>query len=391
MALRLAWRSLKERRLSSLLTAFSVALGVALVLAVMLLEREAKNAYRRTAVGVEVLVAGNKGSRVDALLSTLYHVGRAPGRVSWDYYERIRADKRVAYAIPLAVGDSYRGRPVVGTTAEMFLRFQPRPGAGFDVAGRVFEQPHEAVAGARSGLSIGDTFHAGHGNVVHDDVTFEVVGKARATGTAHDKALWIPIRSFLKLEGHVGLKRGKEELEAVSAVLVKTRHASPLILEPLIREINDGSEAQAIRPVQVVGELFSIVKDAQEILSWIGVLVLCVAALGVMVALYNTMAERRKEIAILRALGATRRHVCLGVLFEAALICGVGALGGLAFGHAGALVAGPYAEARAGVRFETTFLAQEPLIVAAIFLLGCAAGVIPALTAYRVDVVRNLE
>ena len=131
---------------------------------------------------------------------------------------------------------------------------------------------------------------------------------------------------------------------------------------------------------------------AQKILSWIGVLVLGVAALGVMVALYNTMAERRREIAILRALGATRRHVFLSILFESALICALGALCGLALGHGGALLAGPYMEARAGIRFEDAgLIAAEPLILAAIFVLGCAAGVIPALTAYRVDVATSLQ
>jgi len=389
----LALRALLERPLSTILTALSVALGVALVIAVLLLEREAQGAYRRTAVGVEVLVAGNKGSRIDALLSTLYHVGRAPGRVSWSYYEKIKRDPRVAYAVPLAVGDRYLGRPVVGTTAELFGRFRPRPGVGFDIEGRVFDKPHEAVAGARSGLSVGDTFHAGHGKVIHDEITFAVVGVARATGTAHDKVLWIPIRSFLKLEGHVGLQRGKQEFDAVSAVLVKTTSGSPFLVEPLIREINDGSEAQAIRPVQVVGELFSLVADAQQVLSWIGVLVVGVAGLAVMVALYNTMAARRREIAILRALGATRRHVFFSVLLEAAMICGLGALLGMALGHGGAALATPFLEARTGIRLDTAagLLAAEPAVVAAIIAMGCAAGVIPALTAYRTDVARGLS
>ncbi|MHC4957619.1 MAG: ABC transporter permease [Planctomycetota bacterium] len=388
----LAWRSLRQRPLSSVLTCLSVALGVALVIAVLLLEREARNAYRRTALGVEVLVAGNKGSRIDALLATLYHVGRAPGRVTWSYYEELKRDKAVAYALPLAVGDNYRGFPVVGTTAELFTSLRPRPGVSFELDGRAFGGKREAVAGSRTGLSVGDTFHPSHGAFEHKDETFTVVGVTRATGTAHDKAIWIDVHDFLHMEGHVGMERHDHEHDAVSAVLLKTKSGSPLVIEPLIKRINDGNEAQAIRPVQVVGELMGIVGDAQKILSWIGALVVVVAALSVSVALYNSMAERRSEIGVLRALGARRSQVFAAVLLEASLICGAGALVGIAIGHGGALLAAPLMESRAGVRFEAAgLLPHEPLFVLVLVGLGCVAGVLPAMSAYRVDVARALE
>ena len=102
-----------------------------------------------------------------------------------------------------------------------------------------------------------------------------------------------------------------------------------------------------------MNELFAIVGDVQRMLRWVGVLVLAAAALSVMVALYNTMAERRGEIAVLRALGATRRRVFVTVLLEAALICLAGGLLGMALGHGGAALAAPFVEARAGVRFES--------------------------------------
>jgi putative ABC transport system permease protein len=367
----LAWRSLRQRPLSSVLTCLSVALGVALVIAVLLLEREARNAYRRTALGVEVLVAGNKGSRIDALLATLYHVGRAPGRVTWSYYEELKRDKAVAYALPLAVGDNYRGFPVVGTTAELFTSLRPRPGVSFELDGRAFGGKREAVAGSRTGLSVGDTFHPSHGAFEHKDETFTVVGVTRATGTAHDKAIWIDVHDFLHMEGHVGMERHDHEHDAVSAVLLKTKSGSPLVIEPLIKRINDGNEAQAIRPVQVVGELMGIVGDAQKILSWIGALV---------------------EIGVLRALGARRSQVFAAVLLEASLICGAGALVGIAIGHGGALLAAPLMESRAGVRFEAAgLLPHEPLFVLVLVGLGCVAGVLPAMSAYRVDVARALE
>jgi len=392
----MAVRNLRQRALASVLTAVSIGLGVALVVSVLLLEREARRAFAGTAHRVEILVGGNKGGRIETLLSALYHVGRAPGRVSWAYYEKLRVHRDVAWALPLAFGDTYRGLPVVGTTPEVFPRL-----LRCEVEGAVFEPgQRQAVVGAeaarRSGLGIGDSFFPSHTGLAsdhrHAHETFTVVGVARPTGTAHDRAIWVCVRDFLALRGHAGLARAGGEEDAVSAVLVKTRSSAPRVVEDLIRSINDGTEAQAVRPLQVVGELFSIVGNVQRILEWVAWLVIAVAAVSVMVSLLNTMAERRREIAILRALGAARGRVFAGVLLEAALLCGAGALLGLLFGHGGAALAAPVVEARAGIRLGSLgLLPEEPLLILALVAIGCLAGTVPALTAYRVDVARGLE
>ncbi|MHC4931516.1 MAG: ABC transporter permease, partial [Planctomycetota bacterium] len=324
----------------------------------------------------EILVTGNKGSRIDALLSSLYHVGRAPGRVSWDYYEKLRADGRVEQAIPLAVGDNYRGIPVVGTDSALFTDFHPLPGRSFECDGEVFAPGGGgmAIAGSRTGLKTGDRFVASHGAYEHDDFEFRVTGVARPTGTAHDRVIWIDIGDFLQLEGHEGMQREGEERKAVSAILVKTKSGSPLVIEPFIREINDGTEAQAIRPMRVVGELFALVGEAQRVLSWVSALVIVVAALSVMVALYNTMAERRREIAILRAVGATRLRVFATVVLEAALLCAGGALLGLLLGHGGAALLAPAVEMRTGVRLESVGFTPEELLIVLVAIVRRKPG-----------------
>ena len=395
----MALRSLRQRLLASILTACSIALGVALVGAVLLLEREAEGAFRRTAVGVEILVGGNKGSRIDTLLSALYYVGRAPGRIAWDYYEELEADPRVEYAIPLAVGDTYRGFPIVGIGEEFFTRFHPRPGVPLVLQGSIpAGMSRFAVVGAeaarRTGLGLGDTFYPAHGGAeghpLHEDEIFTVAAVALPTGTAHDRAIWIDIRQFLRLKGHRGLDRA-EEVDAVSAILLKTKSKSPLVIEPLIKEINDGTEAQAIRPVQVVAELFDVVGDVRKILKWVGYLVIAVAAVNVSVSLYNAMASRRRETAILRALGARKRTIIAGVLLESAILCGVGALLGLALAHGGAAAAAPFVERRGGIRLEEFGLHPlEPVILLVLVGVGCLTGMLPAFRAYRVDVARGL-
>jgi len=377
----MALRNLRQRRLSSTLTALGVALGVALVVLVSLLRDEAREAFSRTAVGVEILVGGNKGGRIDTLLSALYHVGRAPGRIAMAYFHDLRDDPRVSSAIPIAVGDHYRGLPVVGTSAEFLERF--------GLTG--FGGPRHAVAGSLTGLRKGDVFHPSHGGFTHKDESFTVSAVARPTGTAHDRALWIDIEDFLHLDGHAGMERGEQEHDAISAILLRTKSGSPFIVEPLIKEINDGNEAQALRPMQVLGELFALVATVHRILNWVAALVVVVAATSVMVALYNTMFERRREVALLRALGASRSRVFWIVLLEAGLICLGGALFGLALGHGGAYLAAPLVEARAGVRLDSLGVAaQEPLLLLILFVVGCAAGIAPALRAYRTDVAADL-
>jgi len=403
--LALALRSLAQRRLSSSLAVAAVALGVALTGAVLLLEREAFGAFKRTALGVEVLVGGTKGGRVETLLSALYHVGRAPGRVSWAYYEKLKADRRVAYAIPIAYGDGYRGAPIVGTTQEMFERFQPRPGQRFKLSGEPFVgAPRRAIVGSeaahRTGLRIGDEFTPAHGGAdghpLHKGEIFTVSALAAPTGTAHDKVIWVRIEDFLALRGHSGMHRGgpgaRAEERAVSAILLKTASGSPVPNERLVQDINDSLEAQAIRPMFVVTELFDLLGDVRRVLAWIGYLVITVAALSVTVSLFAAMSERRREFGILRAIGATRATLLGSVLLESVMVCVAGALLGMALAHGGAGLFAPVLEARGGIRVESFGLsATEAWVVPVLVLVGCAAGLLPALRAYRIDVAAALD
>jgi len=393
--LRMALRGLRQHALASSLTALSLALGTALTVAVLLLAQRARGAFEETAFGVQILVAGNKGSRVDALLGTLYHTGRAPGRVALSYVDTLRADRRVEYAIPLAVGDRVGGLPLVGTTGELLDRFEPRPGEHFKLSGRRFDAGERfAVAGSATGLAIGATFFPSHGGIAgdrtHADEVFTVVGTLAPTGTAHDRAIWISLDEFLHLQGHGGMGRGEgAEIPAVSGVLVKARSASPAVLEPLIKQINDGTEAQAIRPMLVVAELLALFGTARLVLQWVSWLVVGVAVVSVGVALYNAMAARGREMALMRALGMPRRSLVTVVLLEAIMLCVGGALLGLGLGHVAAAIAAPWVEGAAGVRFEHgLLLPDEPLILLAMAAAGAVAGVLPALRAYRVDVGR---
>jgi len=378
--LRMAIRSLSRNALSSALTALSVALGTALTLAVLLLAHGAEGAFEKTARGVPVLVAGTSGSRIDALLATLYHVGRAPGRVDASYVEKLARDPRVEWLVPVAVGDRVRGFPVVGTTNSVFESL------GLRVRGEPLGE-RTAVAGARTGLAAGDTFfpsHTGaHGDHTHEEETFTVSGVLDSTGTAHDRAVFVRDVDFWALSGH--------DAGGYSAAFLKPSNNSPMVVEPLLRDIAESKEAQAIRPAQVVAELIGLFGAARRVLTIVAWLVVAVAAVSVSISLYNTMAARAREVALLRAAGARRGFVVTAVLLEAVLLCVGGAVLGLGLGHLGAQLAAPAVERYAGAEFDPGFLLpEEPLILLLMAGVGVAAGILPAVRAYRVDVAAGL-
>ncbi|MHC4938271.1 MAG: ABC transporter permease [Planctomycetota bacterium] len=376
----MAIRSLRQNALASVLTALSVALGTGLTLAVLLLAQGAQGAFEKTTQCVPILVAGTGGSRIDALLATMFHTGRAPGRVDAGYIDELAEDPRVEWVIPIAVGDRVRGFPLVGTSAELFENL------GFEVKGRGLDARF-AVAGAHTGLKIGDKFFPSHsgaeGDRTHFHELFTVSGLLVPTGTAHDRAVFVRVEDFLGLSGH--------DAGGVSAAFVKPKNNSPLTIEPLLNDIQQSNRAQAIRPAQVVLELIGLFGTAERVLRIVSWLVIAVAATAVSVSLYNTMAARRREVALLRVVGAKRGFIVAMVLPESVMLCAGGALLGLVAGHIGAGFAAPAIERYAGASFEPgVLLPEEPLLLLAMAAIGAVAGALPALRAYRVDVASAL-
>jgi putative ABC transport system permease protein len=409
-------KNIAQRKLSSTLTAASIALGVAVVVAVLAIKAQSRQAFGQSAVGYD-LVAGAKGSKLQLVLNTVYHLDQAPGLLAFSVYEKYRGDRRVRLAAPVAVGgDTYRGHPVVGTS-DLFLRdFEVQPGQKFELArGRLFafDEGHlrhlmtappdhrhegektafEAVLGsaaARStGLDVGSAFvvrHGGESGEEHEE-RWTVVGLLKPTGTANDRAVFINLESFLHIKDHQAeaVVRGK-----ITAVVFKTKGAHAA--NHLAAEINDGAEATAAIPAAVMADLFDLVGRVDLLLLAVAALVILVAAVSILVSIYNSMAERRRAIAIMRALGARRALVLAIILLEASALCLFGGVAGLALGHGLTAAAGQVLAARAGVTVSAVaFLPEELFVLAGVLVLGALAGVLPALKAYWTDIADGLS
>lgn len=405
-------RSLRRHALSTFVTVVATALATGLVLAVVSIESQSRAAFTAGPVGFDA-VLGARGSQLQLVLNTVFHLETSPGNLPWATYQAIAQDPRIALAIPYAVGDNFQGFRIVGTTDELFSALELRPGEHlrFRPGGRPFDPAkREAVIGSfaaqRTGLGVGSTFHPYHGVVYdeakrHDD-EYVVSGVLEPTNTPSDRAIWIPIEGLFRLSGHVLRSEGKsftpqpgetipDEAKEVSAVMLKLK--SPQAGFALDRTINkQGSVATLAWPIgRVMAELFDKLGWVARVLALVAYLVAVVAAAAILASLHNSMNERRRELAILRAIGARRRTVFLTIVCEAVAIASAGALLGVAVYAVLLLVAARIVRAETGVLLSPLYL--HPVLVlapAGAIVLGALAGLVPAFRAYRTDAAENL-
>jgi putative ABC transport system permease protein len=401
-------RSLRQHRVSTLVTSLCAALATGLVMAVFSLEEQSRDAFTGGETGFDA-VLGARGSALQLVLNSVFHLETSPGNIPWELYRAVEKDPGVSLAIPYAVGDSYRGYRVVGTDPKLFSeggegRFRVAPG------GRLFNPAfREAVLGAtaseRLSLRVGDTFQPSHGVTegghVHEEV-YTVVGVLEPVSSPADRVLWIPIDGIFRMSGHVLRGKGEtytaqagesipDEHKEVSAVMLRLRN--PMAGFQMSQRVNnEGKTATLAWPIgKVMAEIFDKLGWIAEVLRMVAYLVVAVAAASILASLYNTMNERRREFAILRALGARRATVFSAIVAEATAIAAIGALLGLLV-H-GAILFGAAAVVRAQTGVVLDPFRFHPAIALAplgMVLLGALSGILPAFKAYSTDVAENL-
>ena len=405
-------RSLQQHALSTIVTVLSVALASGLVMAVFAIKAQTYHAFTGGPIGFDA-VLGARGSQLQLILNTIFHLETSPGNLSWEMYQTIATDPRVELAIPYAVGDSYEGFRIVGTTEEIFSRFEYQRGRRFQpqAGGRVFTAgQREAVLGSyvaqQTGLQVGATFQPIHG-VLNDPrlkhkEQYTVVGVLEPTNSPSDRVIWIPLEGIYRMSGHVLRGTGQsfraqegEEIAAahkeVSAVMLKLR--DPQAGFQLDQQINkQGKVATLAWPIgRVMGELFDKLGWVNRVLELVAYLVIAVAAGSILASIYNSINERRREFAILRALGANRRTVFTAIVLEAAAITALGTLLGYAAYAAILFVTRIIVKAQTGVVLEA-FRFDRILFITPLLMIGIGAlaGMIPAIKAYRTDVAEHL-
>lgn len=390
-------RSLRQHALSTVVTAGSIALAAGLLMTVWVVKEQAQQTFAGVSPGFDA-VLGARGSKLQLVLNAVFHLEASPGNLAWDDYLALRKHPSVALAAPLAVGDNYRGWRIVGTLPEFFEQTELAPGRKFQLApgGRWFDpELREAVVGSYAarqlGLKLGDEFTPYHGLAFDDAAAHEevyvVVGVLQPSNTPADRVLWIPLEGVQWMGGH-----DPKAVTDVSAVLVKLRGgaAAGFALDQLYNK--QGNRLTFAWPIgAVVAELFAKIGWFDRVLAIIAWLVVLVATGSVLASIYNSMNERRRELAILRALGARRLTLSGAVVLEAASLAGLGAVCGYAVFLA--IMSGVAAVVRSQTGVVLDVFRWDPVLILApltLVALGALAGLAPAIKAYRTDVAENL-
>ncbi len=415
MIFRLALRSLWNRRISAVLTICTIAISVALLLSVELIRTGARAGFAGTLSGTD-LVVGARSGPVQLLLYSVFRIGDATANVSWESYTKIVAHPRVKWSIPLSLGDSYQGYRVVGTTDAYFTHLRYRGDQSLRFAeGRAFEDLYDAVLGAEVaralGYKLGAPMVLTHGTArvglqQHDKQPFRVVGILHSTGTPVDRSVHVSLEAIeaihLDWRGGVPPPRGREidaDTARQSDLQPTSITAFLLGIEPrtavfqLQRGINTFREEPllAILPGIALQQLWGLIGVAEQALLLVAACVVVAGLLGMLVSILTSLQERRREMAILRSVGARPWQIGMLLVSEAGFLASAGAALGV-LSTAGLLFGlRPLLEDRFGL--SLVLGAPTPLqwgLLIAVPIAGLLVGLIPALLAYRQSLVDGM-
>lgn len=406
--LHIAFRSLLNRRVTALLTLFSIAISVTLFLGVEKIRAGAQAGFSSTVSGTDLIVGARSGA-VNLLLYSVFRIGDATNNVTWQTYQEIVARPDVAWAVPISLGDSHRGFRVVGTTGAYFEHYRTGDREPLAMsAGRAFDGLFEAVIGADVARTLSYELDQeiviahGVGAVSfanHDNLPFRVVGILARTGTPVDRSVHVSLEAIEAIhEGWSGgaAPRGARQLtaaevealdlepETVTAFLLGLK--SRIAVLRAQREINEyrAEPLLAIIPGVALTQLWDVVSVAETALSGVAGFVILTGLLGLMTNILTSLNERRREMAILRSVGASAVHVFLLLVSEAVILALLGALLGLALVQLLILAAAPLVMDMAGVHIGQAGISLFDLqTLGGVVLLAAILSAVPAWRAYR--------
>ena len=409
IVLRLALQSLANRWLTALLTVLAIAVSVVLLLGVEKVRAGARQSFADTISGTDLIVGARSGS-LQLLLYSVFRIGNATNNITWASYQDIVSLPDIAWAVPLSLGDSHRGFRVLGTTPEFFAHYKYRQTQTLRFAeGQVFSDLFDAVIGADVAetlrYKVGQSIIVAHGAgavsfVEHDDKPFRVVGILAKTGTPVDRTVFVSLEAIeaIHIDWQTGtrvpgqsvsaedVRRMDLRPKAITAALIGLK--SKLASFRVQRAINEYRQEplSAILPGAALQELWGLVGTAETALSAVSAMVVATALLGMVTMILTTLNERRREMAILRSVGARPRTI-LGLLTaEAVLLIMAGACLGVILLYAGLLGLQPFIDRAYGLHLAVDAPnGREMLLLGSIVLAGVISGLLPAIRAYRLS------
>ena len=412
---RLAILSVLNRRVTAGLTLLAIALSIAMLLGVEKVRRDARGAFANTISGTDLIVGARSGA-IQLLLYSVFRIGNATNNISWESYRELADFPRVRWTVPIALGDSHRGFRVMGTSKGYFEHYRYARTHSLEFAsGGAFDDVFDAVLGAevaeRLGYALGDSLVVTHGAgevsfVAHDDKPFRVAGILARTGTPVDRTVHVSLEGYTAM--HVdwaagapipGARVSAEEARAMD-LTPKTITAFLVGLDSKIaifgvqRRINEYREEPllAIIPGVALQELWDLMSVAENVLRVVSSMVVATGLLGMLTVILSSLEARRREMAVLRSVGARPLHVFALFMSEAGVLALLGVAAGVALLYAALMIGQPIVAREFGLHVPIAMPATADWwIMGAVVVAGFAAGSVPAFRAYRLSLADGLS
>ena len=417
----IAWSYLWNRKFTTCLTILSVALGVGLISAVLTLREETRKRFEEEGNYCDIVVGSAKQSRLQLVLSTVYYMDMPQYTIKFSDYEKLKAREEVEAAYPVCMGDTYKGYRIVGTIPDLIKKgwelYSGRQLFMLESGSRGFDGSFEAVLGATvandTELKVGDTFLSSHGlvgGVTHEDHPYTVVGILKRSGTPMDRAIFCDMKSIWDAHAHSEDDETTESIHEevvadddhtaddhehqgdmkITAVLLNLR--SPAYRGTVKDSVNRELDVMAAEPIMEIRSLYEqLLSTIKTVLMSIGYLVVVISSISILIGLYMSILQRKRDMAVMRALGAAKGEIFGAVLIEAFWVTILGIIAGWATGTVLCAVLGKYFEHKVG--FSVTAISMTPDLVtaySAVLVMGMLAGIIPAWQAYRTNVAHDL-
>ncbi|MDV5052789.1 MULTISPECIES: ABC transporter permease [Vibrio] len=403
---KLAWKSLINRKATAILTIMTVAISVVLLLGVERIRTQAKDSFANTISGTDLIIGGRSG-QVNLLLYSVFRIGNATNNIDWKSYQEFANHRAVDWAIPISLGDSHKGFRVMGTNHSYFehYKFGSKQSLTYS-EGREFNGLFETVLGSDVAKQLG--YHVGSEIIIahgisdvgfsrHDNLPFKVVGILAPTGTPVDKTVHVSLEAIEAI--HVGWESGARLGPTPKAQDLKNRDFQPKQITAMLvglksriqtftlqRQINTYPKEplSAIMPGVALHELWGMMSVAEQALMAVSGFVVIAGLLGMLSSLLTSLQERRREMAILRAMGARPRHVFSLLISEASLLTAAGIVTGVAGLYAILAIVQPIIQQHYGIHLTLSLLSPyEWMLLGFVQCAGIVIGFIPAFRAYR--------
>ncbi len=391
--LRISWKSLASNPLTSLLNVLLIAFGSGILCIILLASTQISRKLSNNAKDID-LVVGAKGSPLQLILSSIFYIDFPTGNISLYEANKLARNPMVKRSVPLALGDNSNGFRIVGTDTSFINLYS------LDLAtGNFWKKDFEATIGSavakELNIKLGDRLYGAHGLTEegdpHSEHFYTVTGILKPQDNVTDNLVLTTIGSILRMHGaeeHVNIDTANTDIQ-ITALLIQYRSPMSVILFP--KMVNETTNMQGASPARESARLFSLIGIGIDTLQWFAILIMFIALISVFISLYNSLKERRYDLAVMRTIGASRSQLFFIIILEGVILTTVGSILGLAAGHLLLELIGKNQDSTQAQLTGSIFLPQEIYLLIAGFFTGILAAAIPAVQAFKSDISKTLS